>query len=57
MTTKPPYPNKFKAGDVAIAQQFIKFMDGSTHRVGEEIIVTERTKSYFNVWHHIYDKK
>lgn len=57
--SNPPvkYPNKFKAGDIAIAKRFIRFCDGAEHRRGQEILVTERTVHYYNVCHVDYDKK
>ncbi len=57
LVANPPFPNKFKPGDVAISKQEIKFCDGTKHGIGEEIIVTEKTIDYFNVWHKIYDLK
>lgn len=56
LTSQPPYPDKFKAGDIAIAKTHTEFMYGDKHEVGQEIVVTEETKSYYNVWHHLYDK-
>lgn len=56
-TSQPPYPNKFKAGDIAVClAEFIPFSNGDIHILGQKILVTEKTKSYYNVWHHIYDK-
>lgn len=54
---KVVYPDKFKPGDVAMAKKFVRFCDGTCHKVGQEILVTEDSKSYFNVMHGDYDKK
>jgi hypothetical protein len=56
-TFSPPYPNKFKPGDTAIAKTDIRFCNGKTHRIGQEIVVSEETVSYYNVCHTEYDKK
>lgn len=57
MKSHPPYPEKFKAGDIAIPLIEINFVDGTQHKIGDEIRVTEKTKSYYNVWWHLYRKK
>ena len=54
--TYPPYPNKFKAGDVAVSRTNVNFMDGTRHTEGQKIVIEENTVSYYNVWHHVYDK-
>lgn len=51
------YENLFAPGDVVIAKETVKFCDGSYHRKGQEIVVTEYTASYFNVMHRDYVKK
>ena len=51
------YPDKFKVGDIAIAKKYVKFMYGEEHRVGQEIVVTEDNKAYYNVCYKDYDKK
>ena len=48
--------DKFKPGDVAIAKNNIKFCDGTKHIVGQKIVVTEQTVSYYNVNGKDYDK-
>jgi hypothetical protein len=55
-TLNPPYPNKFIAGDVAISTIDVNFCDGTKHKIGQRIVVTEKTKSYYNVWHNYYEK-
>lgn len=54
--SQPPYPNKFKPGDTAVATQDIDFCDNTKHVTGQQIVVTEDTVSYYNVWHTIYEK-
>lgn len=49
------YPNKFKPGDTAKCLEYITFLDGTEHRLGEYILVTEETEAYFNVCHESYD--
>jgi hypothetical protein len=50
------YPNKFYLGDIAIAKTNVDFCDGTSHKVGQKIVVTEETKHYYNVCHEQYDK-
>lgn len=57
VSTQPPYPEKFKPGDIAISLTEVEFCDGTKHEEGEEILVTFKNASYYNVWHHIYAKK
>lgn len=52
----PPYPKKFKSGDIAIARHSINFCDGTNHVRGQRIKVTARTEAYYNVCHKNYDK-
>lgn len=56
--SRPPYPNKFADGDIAILidPEPIHFSDGTRHMPGERIAVTDQTKHYFNVWHHFYER-
>ena len=54
--TNPPYPNKFKAGDIAICRRSINFTDGTKHIKGEHILVREGCASYYNVNHEDYDR-
>ncbi len=56
-TYQPMYPNKFKAGDIAISKKFVKFLNGEKHTIGQEILVFESTKSYYNVNHKNYELK
>ena len=49
------YPNKFKAGDKAIAKYSVRFSDRTRHDAGKIYDVTEETKWYFNVFHEEYD--
>lgn len=51
-----PHPNKFQIGDIAKAKRLIRFMDKTKHDIGQEIVVTEETKSYFNVCHSGYER-
>jgi len=48
---------KFQPGDIAIAKFDVDFCDGSKHRVGQRIVVTEENVSYYNVCHLEYDKE
>lgn len=48
-TYSPPYPDKFKSGDIAIALTNINYADGTKVKKGQEVLVTETTKSYYNV--------
>lgn len=57
LSSQPPYPNKFKAGDIAIATKHISFCDGTKHVPGQRIEVDEQSKHYYNVWHHIYKRE
>lgn len=56
MTSHPPYPDKFKAGDTAVSSIRINFIDGTKHIIGQRIVVTEATKAFYNVWHDYYEK-
>jgi hypothetical protein len=49
-TFNPPYPNKFQDGDIAVSLGKVNFTDGTFHKTGDEIIVTEETVSYYNAF-------
>ena len=55
-TDKPPMPEKFQPGDVAICKYNIDFTDGTSHKVGSKHTVTEQTVAYYNVMQSDYDK-
>lgn len=54
---KVVYPNKFKAGDIAICRRAVEFADSTRHVIGQRIRVRENTVSYYNVNHQDYDKE
>lgn len=54
---KPPYPTKFKPGMIAVCNTEIKFTDGTKHSKFQQIEVTEKDVSYFNVNYAFYDVK
>jgi hypothetical protein len=54
---QPPYPDKFKTGDVAVSKTNVDFTDGQKHHIGQEIVVKNDTVSYYNVMHQYYDLK
>jgi hypothetical protein len=47
LVSQPPYPSKFKAGDVAIATEKISFCDGTEHVPGQRIKLIEENKADF----------
>lgn len=49
--------DKFKPGDTAICKAYIDFVNGTEHKIGDKILVTEDNKAYFNVMHANYDKE
>lgn len=49
------YPEKFKAGDMVKALKFVQFCDGSSHTVGQVLIVTENNVSFYNIFHEDYE--
>lgn len=57
LLAQPPYPNKFIEGDIVVCNTRIEFMDGEVHNIGQEILVTEKIKAYYNVCNKNYDKK
>jgi len=50
----PPYPAKFKIGDIAIAKFDVDFDNVKSHRVGQKLPVTDENVSYYNVCHEEY---
>ena len=53
----PPYLDRFKAGDVVICLHTVVFCDGDRHLKGNEYIVEEKTKDYYNVCYAQYKPK
>ncbi len=55
-TMQPPYPDKFKPYDIAVSTINVSFIDGTQHKIGQKIVVTPQTVSYYNVWYKYYNK-
>ena len=51
------YPERFKSGDTAICLHTVIFVDRDRHLKGNEYVVEEKTKAYYNVCYAQYDLK
>lgn len=49
--------DRFHPGDTVICKSHVRFIDGTEHTPGQEIVITKETCAYFNVCHKDYEKK